>query len=497
VHNLFNQGILAIDAGTTGVTALVVSTAGQIVAQGYSEFPQHFPADGQVEHDLGEIWSATLNASREALAKTDLTVRAIGVTNQRETICFWDRETLGAARRAIVWQDRRTAELCEQLRRAGHEPKVTELTGLRLDPYFSATKLTWVRENDQQTWAQVVSGRVAIGTIDSYLIARMTRGLQHVTDATNASRTMLYNLNTGTWDRWLCELFGVPIDALPEIVSSYGVIGNSDAASFLGITAPIAGIAGDQQAALVGQAGFTPGAAKCTYGTGSFLLVHTGDNPAVSTRGLLTTVALQHLDGRRDFALEGSVFVTGAAVQWLRDGLGIIDSAAEVEALARSVPDAGGVVFVPALTGLGAPDWDPSARGLIIGITRATTKAHIARATLDAIAYEVVDLVELMRTEGGVDLSVLAVDGGAAANDLLCQIQADTLGIPVDRSAQLQTTGLGAAFLAGLGTGVWDSTEALINTRRSSGIFVPGEVSPEGHARWRAAVQRSTNWASN
>ncbi|CAB4995615.1 unannotated protein [freshwater metagenome] len=325
----------------------------------------------------------------------------------------------------------------------------------------------------------------------------MTRGFQHVTDATNASRTMLYNLNTGTWDRWLCELFGVPMGALPEIVSSYGVIGNSDAASFLGVTAPIAGIAGDQQAALVGQAGFTPGATKCTYGTGSFLLVHTGDKPAASTRGLLTTVALQHLDGRRDFALEGSVFVTGAAVQWLRDGLGIINSAAEVEALARSVPDAGGVVFVPALTGLGAPDWDPSARGLIIGITRATTKAHIARATLDAIAYEVVDLVELMRAEGGVDLRVLAVDGGAAANDLLCQIQANTLGIPVDRSAQLQTTGLGAAFLAGLGTGVWDSTDELINTRRSSGIFEPGEVSPEGHARWRDAVQRSTNWASN
>ena len=491
------SAILAIDAGTTGVTALVVTPTGLVVADGYAQFPQYFPADGQVEHELGEIWAATLTATRQALAKTNLSISAIGIANQRETICFWDRETLGSARRAIVWQDRRTAEMCEQLRAAGHETKVTALTGLRLDPYFSATKIAWVRENDEQTWSQVLSGRVAIGTIDSYLIARMTRGLHHVTDATNASRTMLYDLKTGTWDRWLCDLFGVPMDALPEIVSSYGVIGNSDAASFLGINAPIAGIAGDQQAALVGQAGFTPGAAKCTYGTGSFLLVNTGAKPAASTRGLLTTVALQHLDGRRDFALEGSVFVTGAAVQWLRDGLGIIASAAEVEALARSVPDAGGVVFVPALTGLGAPDWDPYARGLIIGITRATTKAHIARATLDAIAYEVVDLVELMRTEGGVDLSVLAVDGGAAANDLLCQIQADTLGIPVDRSAELQTTGLGAAFLAGLGTGVWAATEELIVTRRSSGIFSPGAADPTGHARWRAAVRRSTAWASD
>lgn len=489
------SAILAIDAGTTGVTALVVTATGLIVAEEYSEFPQYFPADGQVEHDLGEIWSATLAATRAALALVDLNIGAIGITNQRETICFWDRETLGAARRAIVWQDRRTSARCEQLRADGHEQRVSELTGLRLDPYFSATKIAWVRENDEQTWSQVVSGRVAIGTIDSYLIARMTRGLHHLTDATNASRTMLYNLKTGTWDPWLCELFGVPLDALPEIVASYGVIGNSDPASFIGIEAPIAGIAGDQQAALVGQTGFAAGSAKCTYGTGSFLLVHTGAKPAASTNGLLTTVALQHPNGGRDFALEGSVFVTGAAVQWLRDGLGIIDSVAEVEALARSVPDAGGVIFVPALTGLGAPDWDPHARGLIIGITRGTTRAHIARATLDAIAYEVVDIVQLMRTEGGVDLQVLAVDGGAAANDLLCQLQADALGIPVHRSAHLQTTGLGAAFLAGLGTGVWESTNELISIRRSSRVFAPGQPSSLGHERWRNAVRRSTAWA--
>ena len=491
------SAILAIDAGTTGVTALVVTPAGLVVANGYAQFPQYFPADGQVEHELSEIWAATLTATRAALANTDLSISAIGITNQRETICFWDRETLGSARRAIVWQDRRTAKMCEQLRSAGHEPKVTGLTGLRLDPYFSATKISWVRENDEQTWSQVQSGRVAIGTIDSYLIARMTRGLHHVTDATNASRTMLYNLDTGTWDPWLCALFGVPVEALPSIVSSYGAVGNSDPASFLDLDAPIAGIAGDQQAALVGQAGFTAGAAKCTYGTGSFLLVHTGAQRASSANGLLTTVALQHPGGRRDYALEGSVFVTGAAIQWLRDGLGIIESADEVEALARSVPDAGGVVFVPALTGLGAPDWDPYARGLIIGITRGTTKAHLARATLDAIAYEIVDLVQLMRAEGGVDLAVLAVDGGAAVNDLLCQLQANALGIPVDRSAELQTTGLGAAFLAGLGTGVWTSTDELIQTRRSSGIFGPGAADLTGHARWRAAVRRSTAWASD
>ena len=425
------SAILAIDAGTTGVTALVVTPTGLVVADGYAQFPQYFPADGQVEHELGEIWAATLTATREALAKTNLSISAIGIANQRETICFWDRETLGSARRAIVWQDRRTAEMCEQLRAAGHEPKVTALTGLRLDPYFSATKIAWVRENDEQTWSQVLSGRVAIGTIDSYLIARMTRGLHHVTDATNASRTMLYNLRTGVWDPWLCSLFGVPIDALASIVSSYGVVGNSDPASFLGLDVPIAGIAGDQQAALVGQVGFTAGAAKCTYGTGSFLLVHTGAQPAAST------------------------------------------------------------------TGLGAPDWEPYARGLIIGITRGTTKAHLARATLDAIAYEVVDVVQLMRSESGIDLSNLAVDGGAAANNLLCQLQADALGIPVDRSAELQTTGLGAAFLAGLGTGVWTSTEELIATRRSSGIFSPGAADPIGHARWRAAVRRSTAWASD
>jgi len=490
--------IVAIDAGTTGITALIVDQDAQVVSIGYREFTQYFPADGRVEHDLGEIWSATLEATQEALSGLAEGGRerivAVGITNQRETWCLWDQETMGAPRRAIVWQDRRTAGMCQSMREEGHEPLVKQRTGLRLDPYFSATKAAWIRLNEPHVWAQVTSGRVVMGTVDSYLIARMTRGLEHITDATNASRTLLYDIHSGRWDEDLCALFDVPIDALPTVVASYGNLGRTDPAVFCGLDIPIAGIAGDQQAALAGQAGFTTGAAKCTYGTGSFLLVHTGEKAMHSKQGLLTTVALQHPDGRRTFALEGAIFVTGSAVQWLRDGLGIIESAAHVEELARSVENSGGVVFVPALTGHGAPDWDPTARGLIIGITRGTTDAHIARATLEAIAYEVRDVVQLMANEGGVHLSSLAIDGGAAANDLLCQMQADELQIPVDRSAQLQTTGLGAAFLAGLGVGVWESFDALAQTRRSSGIFEPADRDSDGYKRWRRAVERSKDW---
>lgn len=492
--------LLAIDAGTTGVTALVVDGSGAIVASGYREFPQYFPADGQVEHDLGEIWAATLEACRSALADSPETPEAVGITNQRETVCLWDCETLGSPRRAIVWQDRRTAPLCDQLRAEGHEPAVTASTGLRLDPYFSATKLTWLRTSEPNTWHHIETGRVVVGTIDSYLIARMTRGLHHVTDHTNASRTLLYDLDSGAWSPSLCDLFGVPMACLPTIVPSIGNVGITDPASFLGLSIPISGIAGDQQAALVGQAGFNAGDAKCTYGTGSFLLVNTGGTRTSSTHGLLATVALGLPDGKRTFALEGAVFVTGAAVQWLRDGLGIIDTAAQIEELARSVPDSGNVVFVPALTGLGAPDWDPEARGLLIGLTRGTTRGHIARATLEAIAYQVRDVVDLMRAEARVHLPSLRVDGGAASNDLLCQIQADVLGIPVDRSAQVQTTGLGAAYLAGLGVGVWGSVDDLAHMRQSSGVFTPDaghrELAAAGHLRWRRAVERSRDWAT-
>ena len=489
--------VLAIDAGTTGVTALIVDDQARVIARGYQEFTQHFPADGWVEHELGDIWSATTGAVREVLAaRPDARDPiAVGITNQRETVCFWDRETLGATRRAIVWQDRRTAELCARLREAGHEPMVQQRTGLRLDPYFTATKIAWVREHDPQSWAQVMSGRTAIGTVDSYLIARMTRGLHHVTDHTNASRTLLYDLKSGDWSEELAALFDVPPDSLPRIVPSYGIIGHTEPSAFCGLTLPITGIAGDQQAALVGQAGFYPGDAKCTYGTGSFLLVHTGGDALASDNGLLTTVALGHPDGHRDFALEGAVFVTGAAVQWLRDGLGLIADAADIEDLARSVPDSQGVVFVPALTGLGAPDWDPHARGMIIGITRGTTAAHIARATLEAIAFEVADVVRLMASEGHVDLRELRVDGGAAVNDLLCQLQSDVLGITVDRSAELQTTGLGAAMLAGLGSGVWSDLAELRATRQSSGDFRPRPIPENAHARWRRAVERSRGWA--
>ena len=493
--------LLAIDAGTTGVTALVIDDQARVIARGYREFPQHYPQEGWVEHELSEIWRATCQATNDALAiledagrRQDLV--AIGITNQRETVCLWDRETLGAARRAIVWQDRRSSSLCESLIADGHEALIHQRTGLRLDPYFSGTKLAWLAMHEPHVWSSVTSGRTAIGTVDSYLVARMTRGMWHITDATNASRTLLYDLETGAWDERLCALFGVPIEALPEIVPSYGSLARTDPATFCGLDLPITGIAGDQQAALAGQVGFSAGAAKCTYGTGSFLLVHTGDAPQFSNSGLLTTVALQHPDGRRDFALEGSVFVTGAAVQWLRDGLGIIQDAAEIEDLAASVPDSGGVVFVPALTGLGAPEWDPTARGLIIGLTRGTTRAHIARATLEAIAFEVRDIVDLMAREGHVHLDRLAIDGGAAENSLLCQLQADAVRLIVDRSAELQTTGLGAAFLAGLGCGVWDSPEALAGTRTSSGTFTPGPLDPAAHDRWREAVARSRRWAT-
>ena len=496
--------VLAIDAGTTGVTALVVSTAGVIVSRGYQEFPQHFPQDGWVEHDPAEIWSATLTATRIALEGTKETPKAVGITNQRETAVLWDRETLGSPRRAIVWQDRRTSALCERLREAGHEPRVRAATGLRLDPYFTGTKLRWIADNEPHVWAQVTSGRVTIGTVDSYLIARMSRGLCHITDHSNASRTLLYDLTTNAWSPELCDLFHVPVDALPEIVSSYGPVGLTDGRTFLGMDLPISGIAGDQQAALFGQGRFDPGGSKCTYGTGAFVLANTGNIPVHSDSGLLTTVAWGHPGGRVDYALEGSVFVAGAAVQWLRDGLGIISNSAEAEALASSVPDSGGVVFVPALTGLGAPEWDPFARGTIVGISRGTTKAHIARATLDAIAFQVSDVVDLFVEAANLPIPELAVDGGAAQNSLLCQLQADQLQIPISRPVNLESTGLGAAFLAGLGMKVWSSTQDLEAIRTVDRTFWPSSPTQAGdesraQARqaWRSAVQRSRGWASD
>ena len=488
------MSVLAIDAGTTGVTAVVVSPQGKVVAKGYQEFAQHFPKPGWVEHAPEEIWQATLEATREVLTKVDAAeLTALGITNQRETIVLWDRETLGSPRRAIVWQDRRTADICTRLRDEGHEARVSELTGLRLDPYFSGTKLMWLAEHEPHTWALVQSGRYAVGTVDSYLIARMTRGTWHVTDVSNASRTLLFDLEAGDWSDELCELFGVPRDALPDLVPNWGEVAPTEPSVFCGLSLPIAGIAGDQQSALFGQTCFDEGDSKCTYGTGSFILTNTGTSVHRSDAGLLNTAAWRSPDGVLTYANEGAIFVTGAAVQWLRDGLQIVGSAAETEAVAVTVEDTGGVVFVPALTGLGAPHWDPHARGLIIGITRGTTRGHIVRATLEAIAFEVRDVLETMP-----EITSLRVDGGAAANDFLCQIQADQVGLPVERPEIVETTALGAAFLAGLGTGVWDSTEALRETWALDRCFEPATdraKADEAHARWKDAVERSKGWA--
>jgi glycerol kinase len=502
------MSVLAIDAGTTGVTALVVTADGTVAGRGYQEFRQYYPQPGWVEHLPEDIWQATVGACRQALDSASspesnqrfLTnsrqpVSSLGLTNQRETAVVWDRATLAAPRRAIVWQDRRTARLCDRLREAGHEDRVAELTGLRLDPYFTATKVTWLAEHEPAIWQGIADGTLAIGTVDSYLIARLTGGRRHITDASNASRTLLFDIGAGQWSAELCELLRVPQRGLPEVVPSTGVAGRTDPAAFLGLDLPIGGIAGDQQAALFGQACFAPGDAKCTYGTGSFVLANTGTSIARSAAGLLSTVAWMDSSGKLTYALEGSVFVTGAAVQWLRDGLGLLDNAAQSEALAASVPDSGGVVFVPALTGLGAPDWDPDARGAVFGITRGTTRAHLVRATLEAITFEVRDVFDVMVDAGWRETCVLRADGGASANDLLMQMQADELQVPVERPAVAETTALGAAFLAGLATGTWSSQAELAAIWRLDRRFTPGARAEAGYPRWRQAVGRVKGWA--
>ena len=489
--------ILAIDAGTTGVTALVVTPDGTIAARGYQEFAQHFPQPGWVEHSPEEIWQATLESTRACL-KTwggdPATLAGIGITNQRETVLLWDRETLGSPRRAIVWQDRRTAAICERLKAEGHEPRVAELTGLRLDPYFSGTKLAWLAEHEPNTWALVESGRYAVGTVDSYLVARMTRGTWHITDVSNASRTLLFDLERGDWSDELCDLFGVPRDALPQVVDNWGELARTDPRSFLDLDLPVAGIAGDQQSALFGQTCFDEGDSKCTYGTGSFILTNTGPRVARSDAGLLSTAGWRSPDGALTYALEGAIFVTGAAVQWLRDGLQIVGTAAETAAIAATVESSDGVVFVPALTGLGAPHWDPHARGTILGLTRGTTRAHLVRATLEAIAFEVRDVIDTMPA-----VASMKVDGGAAANDLLCQFQADLLGVPVERPRIVETTALGAAFMAGLGTGVWDSTDDLRSSWQLDRSFTPDPAAKEqaetAYALWQKGVERAKDWA--
>ncbi|MGH2829572.1 MAG: glycerol kinase GlpK [Actinomycetota bacterium] len=486
--------ILAIDAGTTGVTALVVSEDAAVRAKGYREFPQHFPRPGWVEHNAEEIWQATLAAVSAALDEAgirpkDLT--ALGITNQRETAVVWDRATLRPLHNAIVWQDRRTAERCDELRE--HEPTVRAKTGLVLDAYFSATKIEWLLGAVDGLRPQAEAGACAFGTIDSWLVARLTAGRVHATDYSNASRTMLYNIYEQRFDPALTDLFGIPEAMLPDVLPSSGRFGRTDPGAFFGVRLPVSGIAGDQQSALFGQACFEPGMTKNTYGTGSFVLMNTGATAPPATEGMLSTIAWG-LNDRVVYALEGAIFVTGAAIQWLRDGLGVIERSSESGPLAESVPDTGGVYFVPALTGLGSPWWDPYARGAIVGLTRGTTRAHLVRAAVEAMAYQTRDVVESMTEHAGVSLTELRVDGGASVMDFLCHFQADQLGVTVRRPAVPETTGLGAAFLAGLAEGVWSSTEEIAKTWRLDAEFAPREPDASLYRGWRRAVDRSRGW---
>ena len=484
------MAILAIDAGTTGVTALVIDRDGRTIARAYSEFEQHFPQPGWVEHDPEQIWQAVLSVVRKAIAESPEPPTCIGITNQRETVVLWDRLTLKSPVNAIVWQDRRTAELLGNEKFTDAAERVRLLTGLPLDPYFSASKLLWIKRNHPEIWRGVEAGSIAVGTVESYLVARMTGAREHITDASNASRTQLFNLETGDWDDWLLELFEVPRVALPIVVANYGKLAKTYGPAFLGLELDITGMAGDQQAALFGQGCISPRDAKCTYGTGAFMLMNTGDRIAASTNRLLSTVAWQHPDGRLEYALEGSVFVAGAAVQWLRDGLGIIASASEVEELAASVADSGGVTFVPALTGLGAPFWLPDVRGSLQGITRGTTKAHIARATLEGIAFQIYWVFKSMNADAGVAAARIRVDGGAAANNLLMQIQADQLQCKIERPANLESTALGAALFAGLGAGIWGSIDELAGLNPVRSTFTPGVFDQGAADAWREALTR-------
>jgi glycerol kinase len=484
--------ILAIDQGTTGTTALLLDRDVRVVAAHNVEFPNHYPRPGHVEHDVAEIWASVEAAVRGALAAAGaVTIRAIGITNQRETSLFWDRETGAPIHRALVWQDRRTADRCRDLKAAGHEARFKERTGLVLDPYFSGTKAGWLLDHVPGARARAAKGELLFGTIDAWLAWRLCGA--HATDPSNASRTLLYNIREMRWDAELCDILGVPMACLPRVCDNAEVLGETRGLGFLPDGIPVAGMAGDQQSALFGQACFAPGAAKCTYGTGAFVLMNTGTWPVRSDSGLLTTVGWR-LDGETTYALEGSAFIAGAAVQWLRDGLGLIEKASDIEALAASVPDSGGVVFVPALAGLGAPHWRPDARGLFTGITGGTTKAHIARAVLDGIALQISDILRAMATDAGTPLTELKVDGGAARNDLLMQFQADVLGVTCVRPTVLETTALGAAFLAGLGAGLWPNTDAIRAAWAEDRRFRPDmdAASRDAHlTAWAAAVAKA------
>lgn len=490
--------ILALDQGTTSSRAMLFDTKAQVCALAQQEFAQHFPRPGWVEHDAREIWQTQLACAKQALAEAGVApaaVRAVGISNQRETTVLWDRASGQPVAPAIVWQDRRTAEACDALREQGHAPLIRARTGLELDAYFSATKLAWLLEHVPGARARAAAGELAFGTIDSWLIWNLTAGACHVTDASNAARTMLFDIHRQQWDEDLLVLFDIPRAVLPAVVASSGVLG-ACAPAVLGAAIPIAGVAGDQQAATFGQACLAPGMAKNTYGTGCFLTLNTGQQPVESQHRLLTTIGWQRPEGT-DYLLEGGVFMAGAVVQWLRDGLGLIAAAGDIEALAAQVPDSGEVVMVPAFAGLGAPHWDAYARGSLMGMTRGSTAAHIARAALEAVALQNVDLLTAMAADGA-EVKELRVDGGMTRNNLLMQLQADLLGVPVLRPRQTETTALGAAFLAGRAVGVWPDDAAIAAHWQLDRAFEPTASADWREAliaRWHKAIERNRGWA--
>lgn len=490
--------IMALDQGTTSSRCILFERNGAIASVVQREFPQIFPKESWVEHDPMAIWSTQISVATEALLKIGGSweeIYGIGITNQRETTVVWDRKTGAPVYNAIVWQCRRTADYCEKLANDGHEMMIKSKTGLLIDPYFSATKIAWILDNVPGVRERAERGELCFGTVDSWLIWNLTGGKIHATDYSNASRTMLFNIKELKWDEELLKLFNIPFSMLPEVCPSSHIFGYTDP-KILGASLPIGGVAGDQQAALFGQCRFAEGELKNTYGTGGFLLMNTGDEPYMTENGLITTIAWG-LDGKVTYALEGSVFVCGAAIQWLRDGLKLIESASDSEYYASKVSDSGGVLVVPAFQGLGAPWWDPYARGIVIGITRATNKYHIIRATLESMAFQTADVIDLMQRSTGMTVKELAVDGGASANKLLMQIQSDILGIPIERPECIETTALGAAYLCGLATGVYSSVEEIRVNRTTERMFAPQKDAgwrEENIKKWRKAVERSLNW---
>jgi glycerol kinase len=490
--------ILSFDQGTTSSRAIVFDHEGTIKSVAQKEFEQIFPKPGWVEHDPNEIWSTQASVAAEAITKIDingLNIAAIGITNQRETTIVWDRETGEPVYNAIVWQDRRTAKYCDSLKEKGHADMIRNKTGLVIDAYFSGTKVKWILDNVEGAREKAEAGKLAFGTVDCWLIWKLTRGEKHVTDVSNASRTLLYNIKDCCWDKELLELLDIPESVLPEVKASSEIVGHTKTTIFAH-EIPIAGIAGDQHAALFGQQCTQPGMAKNTYGTGCFMLMNTGNKAIISKNNLVTTIAWQ-IGDEVTYALEGSIFIAGAAVQWLRDQLGLIKKASDIEELANTVEDNGGLYFVPALTGLGAPHWDQYARGIVVGITRGSTKGHFARATLEGIAFQAMDVLKSMEADSGIEIKELRVDGGAAANNLLLQFQSDTLQSPVIRPKQLETTALGAAYLAGLAVGYWKDLDELQSQWAKDRTFTP-EKSPEAMAKtirkWGKALEKAKSW---